>query len=106
MGEDWVLLSNDERIPVYALAQTNTDSAAQGARLDNLAGSRDIGKHSDIVLALNQDEEMSDIYKMDLRVEKNRGGPRATIELYWNQEKCDFRQWNRTDAFGAVDNNV
>lgn len=83
-------------IPVYGLAQTNTDSADEGARLKNLAGSRDIGKHSDIVLALHQDEEMAVENKLEIRVEKNRGGPKGKVYMLFDHEKAQYREWNKT----------
>lgn len=84
------------KIPVYGLAQTNTDSADEGARLKNLAGSRDIGKHSDIVLALNQDEEMKEMNKLEIRIEKNRGGPLGKVDMLFDHDKAEYRQWKKT----------
>jgi replicative DNA helicase len=91
------------KVPVYGLAQTNADSADDGARLTNMAGSKDIGKHSDIVLALNQTEEMKSLKKLEIRVEKNRGGPKDNIDMYWDQRSATFRQWTTTDAYGHVE---
>lgn len=85
------------RIPVYGLAQTNADSSEDGARLSNLAGSKNIGQHSDLVLALHQDEEMEQKHKVDIRVEKNRGGPKGTVEMYFNHTKAQYREWQYDD---------
>ncbi len=86
-------------IPVYGLAQTTGEEGGLGS----LAGSKDIGKHSDLVLNLFQDQEMEESNKMEIRVDKNRGGPRGNFHMYWNQEKSIFREWTRQDAFPELD---
>lgn len=87
------------RIPIYGIAQTNADGMTEGANLGNLGGSKDIGKHSDIVLGLKQDETMFGMNKMEINVVKNRAGPIGSIDMYWNQAKALFRPWQPTDSF-------
>lgn len=88
------------RIPIYGLAQSNVDSADQGARLTNLAGSKDIGKHSDLVLGMFQDENMKEKNRMEINVEKNRSGPSGdTIALWWNPSTAIFRPWRDSDSY-------
>lgn len=92
------------KVPIYGLAQTNVESAQEGARLTNIAGSKDIGKHSDIVLGLHQDRDMKDSNKMNIRIEKNRGGPTGVIEMYWDQTNAFFRPWRSEDDVYRKDN--
>jgi replicative DNA helicase len=92
------------RIPVYGIAQTNADGATEGANLVNLGGSKDIGKHSDIVFGLQQDEQMFGMNKMGVRVVKNRAGPTDITYLYWNQGSAEFRPWQPSDAYGKNEN--
>lgn len=89
------------RIPIYGLAQSNVDSAEQGAKLTNIAGSKDIGKHSDLVLGMYQDENLKAMHKMEIHVEKNRTGPAGnTISMYWNPFTAEFRPWKQSDSYG------
>lgn len=85
------------KIPMYGLAQTNVESAQEGAKLTNIAGSKDIGKHSDIVLGLHQNQEMFDMNKMDINIEKNRGGPTGTVEMLWDHQNAIYRSWREED---------
>lgn len=88
------------RIPIYGLAQANVDSVGEGANLTNLAGSKDIGKHSDLVLGLYQNEEMKEKNKMDISVEKNRIGPAGSvIPMKWNPSNSEFRPWKGSDSY-------
>jgi replicative DNA helicase len=87
------------RIPVYGIAQTNAEGMTEGAHLGNLGGSKDIGKHSDIVLGLNQDDTMFGMNKMEIKVVKNRAGPTGTVSMYWNQATAEFRPWQSSDAY-------
>lgn len=91
------------RIPIYGIAQTNAEGATDGGLTINLGGSKDIGRHSDIVIGLRQDETMFDINKMDLVVDKNRAGPKGVIPLYWNQATAEFRQWKPEDAYAKTE---
>ena len=92
------------RIPVYGIAQTNAEGAKEGANLGNLGGSKDIGKHSDILLGLRQDEQMFGLNKMDVVVDKNRAGPTGVVHMYWNQSTAEFRPWMPSDAFNKNEN--
>lgn len=93
------------RIPVYGLSQTNADGESDGANLANLAGSKSIGMHSDIVLGLNQDDDMRAMKKIEINIKKNRGGPvGAVIPMRWDHVNSDYREWKPEDAFGEVRN--
>jgi replicative DNA helicase len=99
ISESMKHMARSLQIPVYGLAQSNADSYEAGANLGNIGGSKDIGRHSDILIGLRQDEMMREQNKMELSVEKNRGGRTGKIDMYWNYETCIFRQWAPGDEF-------
>lgn len=86
--------------PVYGLAQTNAEAFEEGAKLSNLGQSKDIGRHSDIVLGLAQTEEEREMKKLELRILKNRGGVANTsIYLKWDHANSIYEPWNELDNF-------
>lgn len=87
--------------PIISVAQTNIDSADGGAKLENIAYSRSIGQDSDIVIGLHQDEKMAARYEMELRLLKNRRGPKCTSKMYWNHTNMEFREWKTSDMFSG-----
>lgn len=92
------------KIPVYGLAQTNAEGSSDGAKLENTGGSKAIGFHSDLYLGLYQDEDMKDIKKLQMTVEKNRGGPTGRkIDLKFDLENSEIRPWNgKVDAYPEI----
>lgn len=89
--------------PIISVAQTNIDSADSGAKLENIAYSRSIGQDSDIVLGLHQDEKMEARQEMELRMLKNRRGPKCNTKMFWNPNKMEFRAWQSSDMFAPVE---
>lgn len=88
------------KIPVYGLSQTNSESFTEGAKLGNVSESRAITHNADIVLGLHQDEEMEPIQKLELRILKNRRGQaRKKIQMLWDHENSDYREWKPEDEF-------
>lgn len=86
--------------PIFGVAQTNINSADEGAKLENISYSRSIGQDSDIVLGLYQSEDQRAKQQMELRVLKNRDGiANRTIKLKWNMEIMEFREWEESDMF-------
>lgn len=86
--------------PVYGLAQTNAEAFDEGAKLSNLGQSKDIGRHSDIVLGLAQTEEEREIKKLELRVLKNRGGvSNKSIYMKWDHHNSIYEEWKDIDSF-------
>src|SRR5690606_23531232 len=92
------------KIPVYGLAQTNAEGSSDGAKLENTGGSKAIGFHSDLYLGLYQDQDMKDIKKLQMTVEKNRGGPTGRkIDLKFDLENSEIRPWNgKVDAYPEI----
>lgn len=89
--------------PIISVAQTNIDSADGGAKLENIAYSRSIGQDSDIVLGLHQDDKMEARHEMEVRMLKNRRGPKCNAKMYWNPAQMEFRPWKTSDMFAASD---
>jgi len=86
--------------PVYGLAQTNAEAFEEGAKLSNLGQSKDIGRHSDIVLGLAQTQEEREIKKLELRVLKNRGGvANKSIYMKWDHHNSIYQEWKEVDSF-------
>jgi replicative DNA helicase len=106
LAREFKLMTRQLDIPLYGLSQTNAEGEEEGAKLGNIAGSKDIGKHSDIVLGLWQDEMMFEMNKMDVRVLKNRDGrAKITVPMYWKPGSAEFRSWHKDDAYekGIID---
>jgi len=89
--------------PILAVAQTNINSAKDGAKLENISYSRSIGQDSDIVLGLHQNEEMKEEKKMAVRMLKNRDGSTCETGMLWDMNTMRFMDWN--DAFYFVNKN-
>lgn len=87
--------------PVIGIAQTNINSADDGAKLENISYSRSIGQDSDIVLGLHQDKDgkMKARHEMELRLLKNRDGETTNTKMYWNPSRGEYREWQITDMF-------
>jgi replicative DNA helicase len=93
--------------PVIGIAQTNINSADDGAKLENISYSRSIGQDSDIVLGLHQDKEgkMKSRHEMEVRLLKNRDGETTNTKMYWNPAYGEYREWKLTDMFTTIDSN-
>lgn len=88
------------KIPMIGIAQTNIDSAEEGAALQNIAYSRSIGQDSDLVIGLHQNQKMREEMQMEARLLKNRDGSVKNTHLLWDMERMRFRPWNEvTDIF-------
>jgi replicative DNA helicase len=88
--------------PLYAVAQTNIASAAEGAMLENIAFARSIGADSDLVLGLHQTEDMRKRLQMIVRLLKNRDGAPTEQGMYWDPVHMYFRPLQPHDIFSAV----
>lgn len=93
------VMARDLEVPVLALSQLSreVDKAGRRPRLADLRESGAIEQDADVVMFLHdpnrQEEEAAyqrDVTEIDLIVEKNRQGERATISLEWNPETLTF----------------
>lgn len=87
------------KIPLIGVAQTNINSAQEGAALDNISYSRSIGQDSDLVLGLNQTENMRAEKQMQVRLLKNRDGAIRNTDLFWMMETMEFGPWDELSPF-------
>jgi replicative DNA helicase len=87
------------KIPHVVVAQTNREDGGSGAALDRLAGSLSIGRDSDQVYGLYQDEEMKEDLRMEVRLLKNRDGAQGEALMHWNPAKMEFRELEAKDFF-------
>lgn len=93
-------IARQAKIPVYGLAQTNAEAFEEGAKLSNLGQSKDIGRHSDIVLGLAQTDDQRQRHMLDLRILKNRGGEtNIIIPMNWNHADSIYTQGKLIDDF-------
>ena len=90
------------KVPIIGVAQTNINSADEGAELKNISYSRSIGQDSDLVFGLHQDEQMYKNKQMAVRMLKNRDGQRCEVEMLWDPGKMQFREWNAADMFNRT----
>jgi replicative DNA helicase len=86
-------------IPILAIAQTNRESAKEGARDSNIAYANAILQDSDVVFGLHASEEMKANKQMELRLLKNREGIVREWKLYWDVENGMIRDWSPGDIF-------
>lgn len=88
-------LSRAFRIPVYAAAQCNREAERDGPTLDNIAYSTAIGQDANVVIGFHQIPEWVGIKKVEVRLLKNRGGPKGDFFEMWNRDLMDFAPWSR-----------
>lgn len=87
------------KIPIIMAAQTNRAGAKDGAELENVGDGISIAQDSDLVFGLHQDEDMMRDEMMEIRVNKNRDGPRGKLQALWRHETQEFRQFTGQDFF-------
>jgi replicative DNA helicase len=88
--------------PIVAIAQTNIESATEGAKLENIAFARSIGADSDIVMGLNQTDDMRAKCQMEVRLLKNRQGAKMNADLFWSMEDTVIRPWTPEDTVNSL----
>lgn len=86
------------KIPIIMAAQTNR-SGKDGAELDNVADAISISQDSDVVIGMFQDDDMERNKEMEIRVAKNRRGPRPKFRMIWNHEDQEYREKTPKDFF-------
>jgi replicative DNA helicase len=86
------------RKPIVTAAQLNREGGRDRVNLANVAH-QSIGKHSDIMLALSQDEEMEAINEMEVVSLKVRAGAKPRTTLRWNLDRMDIGEKGIEDRF-------
>lgn len=87
------MIARDLKIPVIGIAQTNRESSREGATLDNISYGSSIGQDADIIFGLFQDDDMRRSKKMEVRMLKNRRGPTANVDMFWDMNNMVFEEW-------------
>jgi replicative DNA helicase len=87
------------KIPHLVVAQTNREDGGSGAELGKLAGSLSIGRDSDQVYGLFQDEVMKEEERMEVRLLKNRDGAQGQALMKWKPETMEFTELSEKDLF-------
>lgn len=85
------------KIPLFTAAQTNRTGFKEGVRADNIADTIEIFRSADIMLGLERDEE-DDPETMNVRLVKNRDGPKAHCTMKWVMSTMEFHE---RDSFAA-----
>jgi len=82
-------LAQTEQIPILALCQLNRDSEGETPKLSHLRDSGSIEQDADIVMLLHREKRNSP--ETELFIAKNRNGPIAKIDLYYEATKFEFQ---------------
>lgn len=86
------------RIPHVTAAQLNREGGRDKVTLANV-GHQSIGKHSDIMLGLQQDEEQEDQQEMEVRSLKVRRGPKPHTTMRWQLDTMDIHEKGLSERF-------
>lgn len=99
LSRELKLVAMATETPIFAVAQTNRESAKEGAKLDNIGGAYSIGADSDICIGLHQDNEMRSNKQMEVRLIKNRDGEIVNEAMLWDMEKMFFEEFGSAQVF-------
>ena len=92
-------IARSTNIPILGAAQTNRESAKDGATLVNIAHSSSVAADSDIVIGMAQTPDQERNKQMVLNMLKNRDGRRVQAKLLWDLPTMTIREWSFSDAF-------
>ncbi|MDV6030377.1 MAG: AAA family ATPase [Phycisphaera sp. RhM] len=82
-------LATELNIPVLALAQLNRQGEGDAPKLNHLRESGAIEQDADSVWFLHRARDSTETQFI---IEKNRQGPRGTIAMVFDTDKCEFRE--------------
>lgn len=88
------------KIPVITAAQLNRDAGKGDVSLANVSH-QSVGKHSDLIIGLAQDEEKQERQEMDVVLLKNRDGKKARCTMRWSLETMDIGEKGIEERFPA-----
>lgn len=108
--EDLKMTARLLKIPIIMASQTTRAGAKDGADIDNVADAITISHHSDTMIGLYQDDkgEMAARKEMEIRLVKNRLGPRGiNFKAVWDFDTMTFAEKPKFErANGKVENNL
>jgi DnaB-like helicase C terminal domain len=88
------------KIPVITAAQLSRDGGRGEVTLANV-GYQSVGKHSDIVIGLNQNEELEERQEMECLLLKMRDGRKKRTTLRWQLDRMDIGELGVEERFPA-----
>jgi hypothetical protein len=83
------------KIPVYVAAQSNRLAESEGPTLDNIAYSISVGQDANIAVGFHQTPEWAKMNKVEVRLLKNRGGPKGFSYERWDRDRMFFEVWRK-----------
>lgn len=86
------------RIPHVTAAQLNREGGRDRTTLANVSH-QSIGKHSDIMLGLQQDEEQEDQQEMEILSLKVRRGPKPHATMRWGLDTMEIHEQGLSERF-------
>lgn len=89
------------KVPIISVAQTNREDGGSGAELGKLAGSLSIGRDSDQVIGMYQDEEMLEAQRMEVRLLKSRDSGQGTAQLKWKPDIGEYGEIPPSEFFST-----
>jgi len=90
-------LAQTESIPILALCQLNRESEGETPKLSHLRDSGSIEQDADIVMLLHR--EKRNAREREMFVAKNRNGPIARIDLFYDATKFEFQSCSASEAW-------
>lgn len=88
------------KIPIITAAQLNRDGGKGDVSLSNVSH-QSVGKHSDVIIGLAQDEEQTERQEMGVVLLKNRDGKKAHTTMRWQLETMDIGEKGIEERFPA-----
>jgi len=94
------VMANELSVPVIAIASVNRDCERDNRppRMSDLRECGNIEFDADVILMLHTDKDNGDNREVQLRIEKNKGGPRGIIDTVFNCQLTEFSERSPIDA--------
>jgi replicative DNA helicase len=97
-GQGLKAIARVMKIPVVTAAQLTREGGKGDIGLHNVSF-QSIGKHSDVMIGLAQDEDKEARKEMDVILLKNRDGKKARAEMRWDLETMDIHEKGAAERF-------
>jgi replicative DNA helicase len=102
-------LARELNVPVLALSQLSRAVEARGGkpRLSDLRDSGSIEQDADIVMFIHREDKGKDESERtniaEILIEKHRNGPTGRVELFFDAEHASFRDLDKSEYGGGID---
>jgi len=93
------VLANELGVPVIAIASVNRDCERENRppRMSDLRECGNIEFDADVILMLHTEKDNGGSRQVQIRVEKNKGGPRGVVDTVFNCQLTEFRECDPID---------